>query len=72
MVKLSSFHIARIGTSVLSSSASFIIITFCKLDGAFVLALLEGGPMGGKDEVDMVMDAEAGLVTTEDSDPCEV
>lgn len=42
MVKPKSFHIATIGTCVLSSRASLIIINFCKLDD-----VLDGGLNGG-------------------------
>lgn len=53
IVKLSSLHIAKIGTSVLSKSASFKIITFCKIDGAPDLLTREGGPKGGNGEDDI-------------------
>jgi hypothetical protein len=65
IVKLSSFYIARIAVSMLSSSASFIMITFCKLDGAFKRPLRRaGGPNGGKGEADM--DAFVGIVIAEE------
>jgi len=44
---------AKIGSSVLSSKASFIMITFCRLDGADDFEHLVGGPSGGNGEDDI-------------------
>jgi hypothetical protein len=62
IAKFSSFHIARIDTSVLSSSASFIMMTFCKLEVVLdkVVLDLDGGPSGGNGPADI--DALVGLV----------
>lgn len=64
IVTLSSFHIARIGTSVLSNSASFKMITFCRIDGAPDLLTREGGPKGGNGEDDI--GALVGLVIADE------
>jgi hypothetical protein len=53
-----------IGTSVVSSNASFIIVTFCRLDGALETVDFEGGPKGGKGLADI--DAFVGLVMAEE------
>jgi hypothetical protein len=52
------------GISVLSSSASFIIITFCKLEGEFDTGRFEGGPKGGNGLVDI--ETFIGLVMAEE------
>ena len=61
---LSSFHIDKIATSVLSKRASFIITTFCKIDGAAETCDLDGGPKGGKGLADI--GAFVGLVIADE------
>lgn len=52
------------GTSVLSSKASFIMISFCRADGALEVTDLDGGPGGGNELVDI--GAFVGLVIAEE------
>jgi hypothetical protein len=64
IIMLSSFHMAKIGVSVVSRSASFIMIVFCKREGVDDKGDLEGGPSGGNGDVDN--DAAVGLVNADD------
>lgn len=66
MVKLSSFHIAKIGTEVVSINASFIKITFCRADVELEPATFDGGPKGGNGLIDI--EALVGLVIADDEE----
>lgn len=66
IVKLSSRHIAKIGTDVVSMRASFIKIIFCNVEGAPEVLACDGGPNGGNGLVDI--EAFVGLVMADEDE----